>query len=400
MSEMIGKTIGQYQIVELIEDTGTSWMYKGFQPNMNRYVAVKVLKSLDPTAVDAFNQQNTLLAQIQHSNILPIIDSGQVNGLAYRVLRYVESGVLRDHLFEYYDPSKAVGLISGVVAGLEKIHALGYVHGNLEPGNIYLDESGIPLLTDFGLPKSPNAPLTPYMSPEQSQGGIVDRRTDIYALGVLLYEVLTDETPPPGVVVSLRAKRPDLPESVEKVIFKAMAQNPDARFQRAREFQNALSLALQPVIPVQTSVPQSASPQPVQNTAPPPPVQQKTNWVAIILGVILVVVICIGMVWIFNWLNNQNGETPVEPTSPPAEIIPTQGPEPTQEPEPTLEPEPTQPPEEPPNVENPIEPPDGGVNLPEICNSGGFAGGFFLLGSVLMLRKRSSSKRKNLSSMI
>jgi len=159
MSELIGKTIGQYQLVELIEDTGTSWIYKGFQPNMNRYVAVKVLKSLDPAAVGTFDQQNALLAQIQHPNILPIIDSGQVDGLAYRVLRYVESGVLRDHLFEYYDPRKAAGLISGVVAGLEKIHAQGYVHGNLEPGNIYLDENGAPLLTDFGLPKPPNAPL-------------------------------------------------------------------------------------------------------------------------------------------------------------------------------------------------------------------------------------------------
>ena len=99
-------------------------------------------------------------------------------------------------------------MISGVVAGLEKIHAQGYVHGNLEPGNIYLDEGGVPLLTDFGLPKPPGAPLTPYMSPEQSQGGIVDRRTDVYALGVLLYEMLTGETPPPGVVVSPQGQTP------------------------------------------------------------------------------------------------------------------------------------------------------------------------------------------------
>jgi hypothetical protein len=103
-----------------------------------------------------------------------------------------------------------------------------------------------------------------------------------------------------------------------------------------------------------------------------------------------VIVICGGIVLLFSWLSNQDGGTPVEPTSPPAEIIPTQEPEPTEEPAPTEEPEATQPPD----VENPIEPPDGGVTLPEVCNSGGFAGGFFLLGSVLLFRKRATSGHK------
>ena len=118
MSELTGKTIGQYQIVELIEDTDASLIYKGFQPNMNRYVAVKILKpnlARDPAALGAFTRQNELLAQIQHPNILPIIDSGQAEGLVYRVLRYAEGGLLRDHLLEYYDPRKAVGMISGIV---------------------------------------------------------------------------------------------------------------------------------------------------------------------------------------------------------------------------------------------------------------------------------------------
>jgi len=87
-------------------------------------------------------------------------------------------------------------MMAGIVSGLEQIHAQGYVHGNLQSGNIYLGEGGVPLLTDFGLPKAPGAPLTPYMSPEQIQGGIVDRRTDVYALGVLLYELLVGRQPP------------------------------------------------------------------------------------------------------------------------------------------------------------------------------------------------------------
>jgi serine/threonine-protein kinase len=394
MTELIGKTVGQYQIIELVLDTSEAQLFKGFQPNMNRYVAVKVLKSQDPAAVQAFTQQNELLAQIQHPNILPIIDSGQVQGLAYRVLRYVEDGLLQDHLFQYRDPRKAAGLISGIVEGLEKIHAQGLVHGNLEPSNIFLDEGGQPLLTDFGLPKAPGAPVTPYMSPEQTQGAIVDRRTEVYALGVLLYEMLTGEAPPPGVVVSPKAKRPDLPESVERVILKAMAQNPDARFQSAREFQNALNAALQPVVPAQAPAPQQPAPQPAQPAAPPPPAPKKTNWAAIILGIVLVIVICGGLGLLLGWWSSQDGEPPVEPTSPPAEVIPTDAPpEPTEPPEPTQEPEPTEPPEA-------TTPPEGGEppELPEVCNSTGFIGGFFILGSVLMVRKRSRQNEKLMKS--
>jgi serine/threonine-protein kinase len=388
MSELIGKTIGQYQIVESIEESDDSWTYKGFQPSMSRYIAFKVLKSQGSAEVAAFKQQNAILAEVLHANILPILDSGSADGLEFRVLPFIENGALRDQLFEYYDLRKAAGLMSGVVAGLEKIHAQGYVHGNLESGNIYLEAGGVPLLTDFGLPKSPNAPLTPYMSPEQVQGAVVDRRTDVYALGVLLYEMLVGEAPPPGVVVSLRAKRADLPDSVEKVVFKAMAQNPDARFQSAGEFQTALAAALRPVVPASTSTTQPAGS--VQAGALPPPVQKKTNWAAIILGTILIIVICGGIGLLFGWLSGRDGQTPVEPTSPPAEIIPTEAPEPTQEPQPTEEPEATQPPD----VENPIEPPDGGVSLPEVCNSGGFAGGFFLLGSILLFRKRAATRSK------
>ncbi len=378
MSDLIGKTLGQYQIVELTQDTRSALIYKGFQPSMNRYVAVKVLKSQDSAAMQTFRQQNELLAQIQHPNILPIYDSGQAEGQIYRVTVFAEGGVLQNRLMQYYDPGEAAGLLSGVVAGLEKIHAQGWVHGNLEPGNIYLDQAGQPLLTDFGLPKASGAPITPFMSPEQVQGGIVDKRTDIYAMGVLLYTMLIGETPPAGVVVSPRAKHPNLPESVEKVIFKAMAQNPEARFQSAREFQYALTAALQPVVPVQS---QSYPPQPA-----PPPARRGTNWAAIILGIMLVVVICGGMVLIFNWWSNRPVDAvPGETVAPPAEIIPTEIPE-----------QPEQPIETPESPEEPIVPPegDGTIELPAVCSSGGFAGSFFILGSVLMIQKRPNRKRK------
>ena len=125
MSDLIGKTIGQYQIVELIQETSSALIYKGFQPNMNRYVAVNVLKSQDPAALQAFRQQNELLAQIQHPNILPIYDSGQGEGQLYRVMAFAEGGVLQERIVQYYDPGEAAGLLSGVVAGLEQIRDRG-----------------------------------------------------------------------------------------------------------------------------------------------------------------------------------------------------------------------------------------------------------------------------------
>jgi len=393
MSELAGKTIGQYQIIDLLYDKELSFIYKGFQPNMNRYVAVEVLKSnfsQDPIITQAFTQQSEILAQIQHANILPIYDSGQVEGVIYRVLRYVENGILQDRLFEFRDLHKAARLLGGIAKGLNHIHNQGYVHGNLKPSNLFLGEGGIPLLIDFSAPKVSETAITPYMSPEQVQGGVVDRRTDIYALGVLLYEMLVGETPPAGVVVSPRAKRPDLPESAEKIIFKAMAQNPDVRFQSAGEFHRALTAALQPVVPTQASIPQPTAPQPVQTSTPPPPAPKKTNWAAIVLGILLVIIICGGIGLLFGLLRGEGEETPVEPTAPPAitEVIPTEAPPPTNEPEPT------QPPENTPEVENPIEPPTDGPELPSICGSTGFIGGSFIFGSVFMFRKRYSEKPK------
>jgi hypothetical protein len=90
---------------------------------MNRYVAVDVLKSHEPAAVQTFTEQNELLVQVQHANILPVYDAGQADGEHYRAQRFAEGGVLENHLIEYYDPSRAAGLFSGIVVGLEQIHA-------------------------------------------------------------------------------------------------------------------------------------------------------------------------------------------------------------------------------------------------------------------------------------
>jgi len=404
MSEFTGKTIGGYQLVEVIDETGTALVYKGYQPTMNRYVAVKVLKpgvAKDPVSVGQFLQQGELVANMQHPNILPVYDTGQEEGVVYRTSPYIESGTLRDRLSEFYDPRQALGLIAGLTEALEYIHRQGYVHGNLKPSNIFLDENRRPLLTDFGQPQHAGSPPTPYMSPEQVQGGVVDHRSDVYSLGVLLYEMLVGQAPPMGAVASPRAHRPDLPDGVERAILKAMAQNPEARFQSASEFRNTLDAALRPIAPSQQSVPQqSVQQQPVQAQQPyPPPAKKGTNWLAIVGGLLLVVILCIcAVVFVPQAMEYFTAATPVPATEAPQEVtivVPTKEPRPTKEPpeQPTQPPpeQPTQPPEQPPGEPGePDAPPGGG--LPDICGSGGFAGGFVLLGSVLATRRRRRSK--------
>ena len=174
-----------------------------------------------------------------------------------------------------------LNLIGHITSALEYIHTQGYIHGNLKSSNTYLDFQRNPLLSGIGATLTSAAVPDAYVSPEQAQGSIVDKRSDVYALGVLVYELLVGETPPPGMVVSLRSKRPDLSESIERVILKAMAQNPDQRFQSAAEFQNALQIAVQS--PLQAGAfPVTPAPAVSQNVQVSQP--KGTNWTAIILG--------------------------------------------------------------------------------------------------------------------
>ncbi len=405
---MLGKTIGEYQIVEFIGETENAIIYKGFQPSMNRYLAVKVLKpglARDAVAVQQFLQQANLAAQMRHPGILPVFDSGQVEGVVYQAAQYIETGTVRDRLGEFYNPAQALALINGITEGLEYIHAQGYVHGNLKPSNIFLDANRRPLLADFGVPQRAGATPTPYLAPEQLQGGVVDRHADVYAMGVLLFEMLAGEAPPAGMVVSIRARRPDLSQAVEQVILKALAQNPEQRFQTASEFRNALDVALrQPAQPVPAPAPMPAAAPSVTYVQPAPP-QKQTNWLAIVLGVLLVGALCVGGFFVMRWLlgDQDTGEA----TQPPIQVtveLPTREPKPTKPPKPTdvppeptqppapteVPPEPTQPPEEGPA---PTQPPGGGEGgigdiLDQICGSAGIAGAVIVFGGASSLKKR------------
>jgi serine/threonine protein kinase len=329
MSESIGKSIGQYQLLEVIGESTNRIVYKALQTSTNRHVAVKVLKpsaARSPEELQRFQAEGVMLAQFHHPRLLEVYESGESEGLVYRVERLAENRSLQDHLVvgptsPYYDTSRAVVLLQELVEGLEFIHSQGYIHGNLNPRTILLDAAMQPLLSDFGLPARTGAGASAFMAPEQVQGGVVDRRADMYALGVLLNTILIGEPPQAGVTVSPRSRRPDLPAALDAVIFKAMAQNPDQRFQSATEFLSALRSAFVAPAP-QAYVPPPVPPGGVSQTVVVSEEKKSTNIFGIIITILLILILGAASVFLYRSYVQNQGTTPTEPAAPPVETAP------------------------------------------------------------------------------
>lgn len=330
MSDALGRYIGQYQVIEFIARGDTTFVYKGFQPSMNRYVAVKILPpslARDLDIARQFQRQSELMAQLDHRNILPIIDSGQEGAISYVISHYVEGGTLRDNISKYQKPENLVKFIEPITEALGYLHEQGLVHGNLTPDNILIDGEGQPLLTDITLPQPTGTTAgSVYMSPEQGQGGTIDQRSDIYSLGVILYEIVIGEAPEVGVVPSPRRKRPDLPTDVEKVILKSMAQYPEQRFQTAAEFNDALqeALMLKPPsgLPSEPALDEplretegELEPEVLEFPAPESDGEMDNRWIGFALGLLgVVIVLCaIGAALLFLYLRNGGQETAAIP---------------------------------------------------------------------------------------
>lgn len=324
MPDLVGKTIGQYQILEQVGQGGMATVYRGHQPSMNRYVAVKVLSpslAEDETFVKRFRQEAQAIAQLEHPHILPIYDYGEQDGLIYMVTRYIDSGTLKDRLTRHYSPQEAQRIIGPIAEALDYAHSQGIVHRDVKPSNILIDPRGQPLLTDFGIAKMMEATAnltgsgvigTPtYISPEQAQGQTIDGRSDIYALGVVLYEMLIGTPPyeaetPVAVVMkhitdpppAPRLKRPDLPAEIEKIVLKALAKNPDHRYQRAGE----LSAALNHFLSSQKTAVSVEPPSPP--AAAPPPARQRPAWTMWAMGggaaLCLAAFLCAGLFFVLR----------------------------------------------------------------------------------------------------
>jgi serine/threonine-protein kinase len=297
--DLTGTTISQYQILEQIGQGGMAAVYKAYQPNLDRYVALKVLAAYLSKTEDfaaRFEREARTIARLRHRNILTIYDFGRRDNLLYLAMEYVSGGTLKQRLgwpqpFEY-----TLEITSQIGQALAYAHRQGVIHRDVKPANILTPADDWCLLSDFGLVKmvedsmhltSSGASVgTPqYMSPEQAQGLQVDHRSDIYALGVVLYEMLTGRPPfildnPMAVIMRqisdpippLHKLRSDAPAAIEEVVLKALAKSPENRYQQMEDFLADLRHAYTEV---------SGKPHPAQPIFKPPPdfnaIRLKTN---------------------------------------------------------------------------------------------------------------------------
>ena len=264
---LVNTTLGQYRLIEIVRQGGMAMVYKAHQPSLDRFVAVKVLlERHDPQLVARFRAEARAIAQLQHPHILPIYDYGEQDGLFYLVLQYVEGGAaLVDLGGTPIAPARAIYLITRLLAALDYAHARGIVHRDIKPANVLLPAPDWPMLADFGIAKL-LADLTrrltatgtvigtpAYMAPEQALGQPIDARTDLYSVGVVLYELLTGHVPfdaesPPAVLMQQayvappppRQLNPDLSPAVEGALLRALAKNPAERYQNARAMSEEL----------------------------------------------------------------------------------------------------------------------------------------------------------------
>lgn len=265
---MESKKFGRYEIKGEIGRGGMATVYHAYDPRFEREVAIKVLPHEmlhDMQFRTRFEREAKTIAMLEHPAIVPVYDFGEEDGQPYFVMRYMTGGSLSDRIKKGpMRVQEAAQLIARIAPGLDEAHAKHIIHRDLKPGNILFDQFNEPYISDFGIAKLSEAQTnvtgnaivgTPaYMSPEQAQGESIDGRSDIYALGVILFEMLTGQQPyhgdtPMSVVVKqitdpvphILDVKPDLPPDMEVIIKKAMAKDRNERFQDVRSLANALN---------------------------------------------------------------------------------------------------------------------------------------------------------------
>jgi serine/threonine-protein kinase len=264
---LIGKSLGDYQLLELLTSGGMARIYKGFDARLQRYSAVKVLMrelmDNDDTLTERFEREARAIAALEHPHIVTVYQSAEQDGYFFMAMRFIEGSDLADELTrlrragQTMDPRRALHILAQVADALDYAHAQGIVHRDIKPSNVLLTKDDRAYLTDFGLAlwESKDKTMgtafgTPrYIAPEQALASEkAVPQSDIYALAVVLYEILTgdmlfradtpmqvalshiSEPPPPP-----RSINPNIPQAVEDALLKALGKDPKTRQQTAGE---------------------------------------------------------------------------------------------------------------------------------------------------------------------
>jgi serine/threonine protein kinase/Tol biopolymer transport system component len=378
--ELIGKKLGGYEILERIGQGGMATVYRARQTSMDRIVALKILpKHLmrDDTYLQRFEREVRIVAQLEHRNIVPVHDYGEDDGQPYIAMRYMPAGSVDDRVKRgAMNPAEIVRIIQQVAPALDYAHSKNVLHRDLKPSNILMDDDGGAYITDFGIARilgteargntitTEGVVGTPsYMSPEQAQGNALDGRSDVYSLGVMIFEMATgrrpfeNETPYGIAVMQVTAQPPnprnlnaDISPAMEAVILRALKKQPDNRQPNAATLADELEAALegperqddtqprpldltQPASAPQATVPatsyqpppasrrQLAAHPPTDNRTPPPPFSSSvgmrsrvrrarrrnpTNfWLSITIGALIGCAILTGAVVVLGMLARQ-----------------------------------------------------------------------------------------------
>jgi len=271
MADLIGQSLGRYHILAQLGEGGMAIIYKAYDTRLERDVAIKIIRkgAFPPDHVERilkrFEREAKALARLSHPNIVKVHDYGEHEGSPYLVMEYLPSGTLKQRMEKPIPWQEAIQILLPIAEALDYAHSQNMVHRDVKPSNILLTQRGQPMLTDFGIAKvldleetqeltgTSAAVGTPeYMAPEQATARTVDHRADIYALGVVLYEMVTGRKPfiadtPMAVLIKHATESlprpkhlvPNLPDSVEKMLLKALAKNPVDRYQSMAEMGNA-----------------------------------------------------------------------------------------------------------------------------------------------------------------
>jgi len=297
-----GKTLGKYRVLEPLGRGGMARVYRAYHPQLDRYVAIKVLRSdlmedeafgadasADETWQARFQREAQSVAALRHANIVQVFDFDVQDDVYYMVMELLEGDTLKTRLNDYrvrgeqMDWGEIVRIMLDVLDGLAYAHSERMIHRDIKPANILLSRRGQAVIGDFGIAHIIGGTrytisgalmgTLHYMAPEQGMQGLCDARSDIYSLGVVFYEMLTQRTPfdadtPLAILMKHvndplplpRRINPEIPEPLERIVFTSLAKKPEDRYQSAAEMAEALRAAAEEAeieLPTRISLPLS-----------------------------------------------------------------------------------------------------------------------------------------------